>query len=146
MFCQNCGSQNPDSANNCSNCGASLNNGVQPQQMNQGGTTNSVNNGAQMFNSANNGNGQKSKIAAGLFGIFLGGFGVHNFYLGNMKRGWIQAGVTGGSIILSLISCGILAIIGAPAAMGMSIWGLVEGIMILTGNINTDANGNPLKD
>ena len=26
------------------------------------------------------------------------------------------------------------------------IWGLVEGIMILSGSINTDANGIPLKD
>ena len=26
------------------------------------------------------------------------------------------------------------------------VWGLIEGIMILTGSINTDANGNPLKD
>ena len=26
--------------------------------------------------------GAKSKIAAGLLGILLGGFGVHNFYLG----------------------------------------------------------------
>ena len=25
-------------------------------------------------------------------------------------------------------------------------WGLIEGIMILSGSINTDANGNPLKD
>ena len=26
------------------------------------------------------------------------------------------------------------------------IWGLIEGIMILTGSINTDANGVPLKE
>ena len=26
--------------------------------------------------------GNKSKMAAGLLGIFLGTFGVHNFYLG----------------------------------------------------------------
>jgi TM2 domain-containing membrane protein YozV len=26
--------------------------------------------------------GSKSKIAAGLLGIFLGGFGIHKFYLG----------------------------------------------------------------
>jgi len=26
------------------------------------------------------------------------------------------------------------------------IWGLIEGIMILSGSINTDANGNPLRD
>ena len=32
MFCNNCGAQNPDGANNCSNCGASLNNTQQTSQ------------------------------------------------------------------------------------------------------------------
>lgn len=67
-------------------------------------------------------------MAAGLLGIFLGGWGVHNFYLGNTGRGVAQ-------IIVTLVTCGIGA-----------IWGLIEGIMILTGSINTDAKGIPLKD
>lgn len=29
----------------------------------------------------------KSKIAAGLFALFLGGFGIHQFYLGSIGRG-----------------------------------------------------------
>lgn len=33
---------------------------------------------------------QKSRIAAGLFGMLMGTFGVHNFYLGNTQRGLIQ--------------------------------------------------------
>lgn len=72
----------------------------------------------------------KSKMAAGLLGIFLGSFGVHQFYLGNTGRGWLM-------LILSL-TC-----IGYPF---MYIWGLVEGILILTGNENysTDAEGRPL--
>jgi len=32
----------------------------------------------------------------------------------------------------------------APTAM--AVWGLIEGIMILTGSINKDAKGIPLKD
>ena len=77
---------------------------------------------------------QKSKLAAGLLGIFLGGLGIHNFYLGYTKRGLAQLLITilGGCLIIG------------PMAAG--IWGLVEGIMIITGNINTDANGVPLKD
>lgn len=71
---------------------------------------------------------QKSKLVAGLLGIFLGGWGIHNFYLGNTKKAIIQ-------IVVSLVTCGI-----------GGIWGFVEGILILIGNINTDANGNPLKD
>ena len=33
---------------------------------------------------------QKSKIIAGILGIFLGGFGIHNFYLGRTTRAVIQ--------------------------------------------------------
>lgn len=74
----------------------------------------------------------KSKMVAGLLGIFLGTFGVHNFYLGYTGKAVAQ-------LLISLLSCGTLAIVS-------EVWGLVEGIMILMGNINTDANGNPLKD
>ncbi|MDD6216564.1 MAG: NINE protein [Roseburia sp.] len=101
-FCPQCGQPTPPNSVVCLNCGVSLQNyGMQPQ---------------------------KSKMAAGLLGIFLGGWGIHNFYLGNTTRGIIQ-------IIVTIVTCGIGA-----------IWGLVEGIMILTGAINTDAKGNPLKD
>lgn len=74
----------------------------------------------------------KSKMAAGLLGIFLGAFGVHNFYLGYTGKAVAQ-------LLISLLSCGFLAVVS-------EVWGLVEGIMILTGSINTDAKGNPLKD
>lgn len=69
----------------------------------------------------------KKKIVAGLLGIFLGGFGVHNFYLGYTKRAVIQ-------IVVSLVTCGIGA-----------WWGIIEGIMILIGKIDTDADGNTLE-
>lgn len=71
---------------------------------------------------------QKSKLVAGLLGIFLGAYGIHNFYLGNTKKGVIQ-------LIVSIVTCGI-----------GGLWGFIEGIMILCGKINTDANGVPLKD
>jgi TM2 domain-containing membrane protein YozV len=72
----------------------------------------------------------KSKIAAGLLGIFLGGFGIHRFYLGYTTIGIIQ-------IVVTVLTCGLGA-----------IWGLVEGIMILTGaeQFRTDAEGRPLRD
>lgn len=70
----------------------------------------------------------KQKMVAGLLGIFLGAWGVHSFYLGDSKKGVIQ-------IVVSLVTCGI-----------GGLWGLIEGVMILTGNINTDANGVPLVD
>lgn len=71
--------------------------------------------------------GQKSRLVAGLLGIFVGGFGVHNFYLGNISRGVWQ-------IVLNFC-------FGVGA-----IWGFIEGILILVGKINTDANGIPLAD
>lgn len=74
----------------------------------------------------------KSKIAAGLLGIFLGSLGVHNFYLGFTGKAIAQ-------LLISLLSCGTLA-------WASGIWGLIEGILILTGSMNVDADGNPLRD
>ena len=75
---------------------------------------------------------QKSKIAAGLLGILIGALGIHNFYLGYTGKGIAQ-------LLISVLSFGLLAFIPA-------IWGLIEGILILTGSINVDANGIPLAD
>ena len=76
--------------------------------------------------------GAKSKIVAGFLGLFLGGFGVHNFYLGYTGKAVTQ-------VLLTVLSCGILSFIS-------SIWGFIEGILILTGNIAVDGNGVPLSD
>ena len=75
---------------------------------------------------------QKSKVAAGLLGIFLGALGVHNFYLGYTGKAVVQ-------LLLTVLSCGALGVIS-------EIWGVIEGIQILTGSINTDGKGIPLKD
>ncbi len=75
---------------------------------------------------------QKSKIAAGILGILLGGLGIHNFYLGYTGKAVAQ-------LLISILSIGFLSFVSA-------IWGLVEGIMILTGSIAVDGKGVPLKD
>jgi TM2 domain-containing membrane protein YozV len=75
---------------------------------------------------------QKSKLAAGLFGIFLGMFGVHRFYLGYIGLGLAQ-------LLLTVLSCFIFSPI-------IYIWGLIEGILILAGTINKDSKGVTLKD
>ena len=108
-FCANCGSQVQPGAAVCMSCGFALSGGktVAPP-------------------------GAKSKMAAGLLGIFLGGFGVHNFYLGYTGKGVAQ-------LLITLLSCGALSEVSV-------IWGLIEGIMILCGSINTDGEGNPLGD
>jgi TM2 domain-containing membrane protein YozV len=75
---------------------------------------------------------QKSRIAAGLMGILIGSLGVHNFYLGYTGKGIAQ-------LLLTLLSCGFLYPISY-------VWGLIEGIMILTNNITEDALGVPLRE
>lgn len=81
---------------------------------------------------------QKSKLAAGLLGIFLGCFGVHNFYLGNTGKAVAQ-------LLLTVI--GWIIFIGPAIA---SIWGLVEGIMILASHPGSqwhrDGKGVELQD
>lgn len=81
---------------------------------------------------------QKSKVIAGILGILLGGFGAHNFYLGYYDKAIVQLILTVVGIFLTCFVIGTFLIAGA------SIWGLVEGIMILTGQISTDSQGVPL--
>lgn len=71
-------------------------------------------------------------MVAGLLAIFLGGFGAHNFYLGYNGRAIAQ-------LLITVLSCCTLSFISA-------LWGFVEGILILSGNIETDAYGNKLVD
>lgn len=84
----------------------------------------------------------KSKMAAGLLGIFLGQFGVHNFYLGYTSKAIIQVSVSAVGYLLSICTFGLSCL----APLGISVWGLIEGIMILAGSIDKDGKGNPLKD
>lgn len=93
--------------------------------------SNNFNNNSQYTNQQFNPNA-KSKMAAGLLGIFLGGLGVHNFYLGYTGKAVAQ-------LLISLLSCGFLS-------WASAIWGLIEGILLLTGSINVDGEGNPLRD
>ncbi len=75
---------------------------------------------------------RKSKIGAGLLGIFLGGFGAHNFYLGYKGKAIAQ-------LLITCLSFGLLYFVS-------STWGFIEGILILVGTINKDADGNELGD
>ena len=143
MFCRNCGEQyQTDEAVICVKCGTAKGQGanychffvifVNPQSavcMNCGVAL-------RPFAAYQ----AKSKIAAGLFGIFLGTFGVHNFYLGYTKKAVTQLVLT---IVGMLFSC---IGIGAILVFAIEVWGLIEGIMILCGKINVDGNGNYLSE
>ena len=70
----------------------------------------------------------KSRRTAGLLGIFLGGVGVHRFYLGYTSIGVLQ-------ILVTIATCGL-----------GGFWGITEGVLILSGKgITTDADGRPLR-
>ncbi|AKG53645.1 hypothetical protein DGWBC_0982 [Dehalogenimonas sp. WBC-2] len=105
MFCCKCGKEVVEGAVFCGSCGTPVNSPVA------------------CYNPE-----QKSKLAAGLFGIFLGAFGIHRFYLGYTGIGIAQ-------IVVTIVTLGFGA-----------IWGFIEGILILTGSMSRDARGRPLRD
>jgi len=110
-FCPYCGAETSPEAEVCIKCGGSLKKTIPPEEA-------------------------KSKLVAGLLGIFLGGLGIHRFYLGYIPIGVVQLILA----LLGYVTCGITSIIAW-------VWGIIEGILILTGkSITTDAKGIPLKD
>ncbi|MFA6667637.1 MAG: TM2 domain-containing protein [Bacilli bacterium] len=66
----------------------------------------------------------KSRLAGGLLNIFLPG-------IGRMYLGYVGIGVA--QLLLAFV-------FGAGA-----IWSLIDGILILVGNVKYDGNGNPLE-
>lgn len=132
MYCKNCGNPVDPNAAVCLNCGCAKGTGLSychncGQPLTPGAAI-CTNCGYAATPAANP--NAKSKLAAGLLGIFLGGIGVHNFYLGFTGKAVAQ-------LLISVLSCGALSVVSG-------IWGLIEGIMILAGNINKDAKGDLL--
>ena len=68
----------------------------------------------------------KSKVAAGVLGILLGGLGIHKFYLGLTGPGFIMLGIA----ILGAITA--ILIIGFFIAAAIGLIGFIEGIIYLT--------------
>ena len=123
IICPNCGASSDPAAKFCANCG----NAQTPQSQQAYSPPTNSSYQQQPVNYA-----LKSKIAAGLFGILLGAFGVHNFYLGYTNKAIAQ-------LLITLLSCGVLGVVSM-------IWGLIEGILILTNSITVDGYGQPLRD
>ena len=113
-YCHNCGKPVAADAAACLNCGVAISPALTGEA--------------------------KSKLAAGLLAIFLGCFGVHNFYLGYTSKAITQLVLT----IVGFVLCCI--VVGVFLVLGIEIWAIVEGIMILTGKIDKDAKGIPLKE
>ena len=70
------------------------------------------------------GGNKKEKVAAGLLAIFLGGLGIHKFYLGGKQQ------KTAGIIMLVVSIVGICLFFIGPIVIG--IIAFIEGIIYLT--------------
>lgn len=146
MYCRNCGRKIEDGFEYCDECEKKLNevkeekkeevvevveNNNNTSEENKETEVKSENTTNTTSNNAVNPQA-KSKVAAGIFAILLGAFGIHNFYLGFNGKAVAQ-------LLLTILSCGILSPVSA-------LWGLIEGILILTGSQSTDADGVELKE
>lgn len=132
MFCKNCGNEMNENAVACMNCGFAKGTGEKfcancGKEINAGAVI-CTTCGASVKTVASAQNGeQKSKLVAVLLAFFLGGIGIHDFYLGYTKYGVIK-------IVLTVCT-----------GIGGSIWALIDFIRLLTGSLDKDANGVELK-
>jgi len=76
----------------------------------------------------------RSRLVAGLLGVFFGYLGAHRFYLGYTEIGLLQLALFLG---LSFLTCGF-------ATPFVVLWGLIEGVVILAGGFDRDARGRAL--
>ncbi|OZD04600.1 hypothetical protein CH275_15565 [Rhodococcus sp. 06-235-1A] len=82
----------------------------------------------------------KSKIVGGLLQLFLGWLGIGRFYLGSTGIGVAQ-------LLLFFFGLLLIAVFGLGLILlfGLFVWHVVDGILILVGNV-TDAQGRKLRD
>ena len=131
-FCAHCGTSLDEGTKFCQNCGSNCEavSAKAPEAPQMNATM--VNNPAPTVSMNSAAVPGKSRVVAGLLGLFFGSWGVHNFYLGRTGRAVAQ-------LLITVLSCFLLSFISG-------IWGFIESILILCGNVQVDGNGNPLKD
>ena len=122
MYCRNCGVQMNDNqaicikcgvktgegSNYCANCGAPMNPAA----------TVCMTCGVAVKKA---GLGKYDKLTMALIAFFIGGLGVHNFMMGETKKGALK-------IILMVLTCGV----------GSSLLALIDFIRILTDSYTVD--------
>ena len=79
----------------------------------------------------------RSYLIAGILAIELGFLGVHNFYSKYYKKGGIQLAVSIISLFLMNAS-GFFVLV----FIGTWVWGIVEGILLFKGKIDSDGDGD----
>ncbi len=119
VACMKCGADPRANKNFCRACGAQLN----PNQVVCVKCGSSVEVKKKSSSSGNGlGGGEKSKILAAIFAFFLGGLGIHKFYLGDQKWGiiYIVLLITGCFLIIPAIVVGIMALVDGIKLLLMS--------------------------
>ena len=109
MFCKNCGNAVEDGQTVCPNCGTEVNVTKEepaPQPAPEATNTDNLNG--------------KDKMTMGIIAVLIGGFGVHNYMMGENKKGTVR-------LLFTLLGFGI-----------GSIFGLIDAIMIFMGNYKYD--------
>lgn len=128
MFCKNCGAQMQPNQAICLNCGVKTGEGTafcancgQPVAP---GAAVCLSCGVATTNANAQYLGGKDKLVMALICFFLGGIGIHNFVLGETKKGVVK-------IIAQVITCGVAG----------SVLALIDFIKILTDKyeVNPDA-------
>ena len=107
MFCKQCGTEVADTAVICVKCGSAT--------------------GVPIVSAAPAAGSQaKSRAAYVLLAVFLGGWGIHNFYAGFSGRGAIQLVCWFISFALSFIFIGLLGFVV------LWIWAIIEALTVTT--------------
>lgn len=128
MFCKNCGAQMQPNQAICLNCGVKTGDGnafcANCGQPVAPGAAVCLSCGVATTNANAQYLGGKDKLVMALICFFLGGIGIHNFVLGETKKGVVK-------IIAQVITCGVVG----------SVLALIDFIKILTDKyeVNPDA-------
>jgi TM2 domain-containing membrane protein YozV len=75
----------------------------------------------------------KRKSIAVVLALLLGWMGAHRFYLGYYRTGFT----------IIIVNALLVKVIGAPQFA--ILWGIIETVLLLSGHIDQDAQGRPLK-
>lgn len=124
-FCLSCGVKKGNGKNYCDSCGERKKSEAQDVCLNCG----------KDFKKFFTGMGsEKNKLVSLLLWFFVGGFGGHQFYVGNNGKGVLYIALTLGGFL----TCGITSIIAV-------IFMIVDVINILTDKFK-DSNGNAITE
>jgi TM2 domain-containing membrane protein YozV/RNA polymerase subunit RPABC4/transcription elongation factor Spt4 len=187
MYCKNCGKELAENEKYCAQCGTPMNEnlfdstslkvcGICGASLNRndefcshcGSVSKPVSFNAEPTLEYS----PKNRLVGGLLGLFLGSIGVHNFYLGHIKKGVAKIILTVISFVFIigavslLISSGytdidsgefivtnytnftnamLLLVLGIFVSSGLGIWALIESILIFVSTNIKDGDNKPLK-